>query len=200
MGSQIDQAGFLRTDLVREDRVDDLPGMRRQELKLFLIAAILVVALDQLTKLWIRTSLSLGDQMAVLPGFLDLELVKNYGAAFGLLAGHTGLIIAVSVAGLLIISVFLHHFPPTNTLGIVSFALIVGGTVGNLVDRIRPPHYVTDFIRVHLLPTFSWPAFNVADAAMTVGIFALIVYFYRTGVFRKVYGRTHRPEDREASV
>lgn len=203
MGPQVEQGECLSYGIVcedREDKIDAARRMSRQELRLFLIVAALVVALDQITKLWIRASLSPGDQIAVLPGFVDLVLVKNYGAAFGLLAGHTALIISVSVVGLLLISAFLHHFPPANALGIVSFAMIMGGTTGNLVDRIRPPHYVTDFVRVHLLPTFSWPAFNVADAAMTVGIIALILYFYRTGLFRRIYGRSHRPGDREASA
>jgi signal peptidase II len=203
MGPQVEQGECLSYGLVSEDREDEIGAarcMRRQELRLFLIVASLVVTLDQITKLWIRASLSPGDQIAVLPGFIDLVLVKNYGAAFGMLAGQTALIIGFSIAGLIAISAFLHHFPPTNTLGIVSFALILGGTSGNLVDRIRPPHYVTDFVRVHLLPTFSWPAFNVADAAMTVGIIALIIYFYRAGLFRKVYGRSHKSRDREASA
>lgn len=195
MGPQVDQGGCITKGLVGEDRSDVYPDRQSREFGLFLIVAALVVALDQISKLWIRTNLLPTDQIALLPGFLDLVLVKNYGAAFGLLAGQTALIITISVAGLLIISLFLHHFPPASALGVLSFALILGGTVGNLVDRIRPPHYVTDFIRVHLHPLFSWPAFNVADAAMTVGIFALLYYFHRAGVFRKAYERTHKAKD-----
>jgi len=171
------------------------PDIDGQALRLFLAIAVLVVALDQVGKLLVKTALSLGDQVQLIPGFLDLVLVKNYGAAFGILQGQTALIISISVVGLLIISVFLHHFPPTNTLGIAAFSLIMGGTVGNLVDRIRPPHYVVDFIRVHLHPNFSWPAFNVADAAMTIGILALILYFYRAGLFRRAHERTDETRD-----
>ena len=171
------------------------PDIDGQALRLFLSIAALVVALDQVGKVLVRAALSQGDQIALLPGFLDLVLVKNYGAAFGILQGQTALIISISVVGLLIISVFLHHFPPTNTLGITAFSLIMGGTVGNLVDRIRPPHFVTDFIRVHLHPSFSWPAFNVADAAMTIGILALIYYFYRAGLFRRAHERTDETRD-----
>ncbi len=170
------------------------PDIDGQALRLFLAIAALVVAFDQVSKLLVRAALTRGDQIALLPGFLDLVLVKNPGAAFGILKGQTALIISISVLGLLIISVFLHRFPPTNRLGITAFSLIMGGTVGNLVDRIRPPHYVVDFISVHL-PSGSWPAFNVADAAITVGIFALVYYFYREGLFKRGYEHTHEPQD-----
>ena len=195
MGPQVEQAGCITTGVVSEDKSTVPLSTYRREFRLLLIIAALVVTLDQLSKLWVRANLSPASQLELLPGFLDLVLVRNYGAAFGLLPHQTGLIIAVSIAGLLIMSLFLHRFPPANTLGITSFALIVGGTVGNLVDRFRPPHYVTDFIRVHLHPLFSWPAFNIADAAMIVGILALIYYFHRSGVFRKAYERTHSPKD-----
>ncbi len=194
MGPQVERESCLKTDLLRRDTFDALPGTLRQEIRLFLIVAALVVILDQLTKLGIRASLSPGEQVAILPGFLDLVHVRNSGAAFGILQGQTALIIGISIAGLFIISVFLHRFPPTSRLGLASFALIMGGTVGNLVDRIRPPHYVTDFIRVHLLPNFTWPAFNVADAALTVGIFALVYYFYKAGLFRRGHEHTEEPE------
>jgi signal peptidase II len=187
--------GFITTDLVNRHRPDAASGVHWQELRLFVTIAVLVVALDQVSKVLVRAALSTGDQITLLPGFLDLVLVKNYGAAFGILQDQTALIISISVVGLLIISVFLHHFPPTNTLGITAFSLIMGGTVGNLVDRIRPPHFVTDFIRVHLLPSFSWPAFNVADAAMTLGILALILYFYRAGLFRRAHERNDENRD-----
>lgn len=177
------------------DQSNAAPHIHGRALRLFVTIAVLVVALDQVTKLVVRAALSLGDEIQLIPGFINLVLINNYGAAFGLLSGQTALIISISIAGLLIISVFLHRFPPNNTLGITAFSLIMGGTVGNLVDRIRPPHYVTDFIRVHLHPSFSWPAFNVADAAMTIGILALIFYFYRAGLFRRAYERTHKTEE-----
>ncbi len=158
-----------------------------------MIISALVVALDQLTKLLVSANLAPTDQVAVLPGFLDLVLVRNYGAAFGLLAGQTGLIIGISIAGLIVIFLFLRYVPPANNLGTVSFALIVGGTLGNLIDRIRPPHYVTDFIRVHLHPSFSWPTFNVADAAITVGVFALVYYLYKSGVFQRDHEQEQKP-------
>jgi len=153
--------------------------------------AALVVVLDQLSKLWVRAN---SPQLELLPGFLDLVHVENYGSAFGLLANQTFLLITVTVASLLIILFFLRYLSPATTLGIVSIGLILGGAVGNLIDRLRFS-YVTDFIDIHLQNLFHWPAFNLADAAITVGIFIFIYSFYRAGLFRKGYEHGHKTKD-----
>jgi signal peptidase II len=130
----------------------------------------------------------------LLPGFLDLVYVRNYGAIFGLFHSHTELFIALGIAGSVIILVFLYYFPPATTVGTVSFALILSGAVGNLIDRIRLG-YVIDFISIHLQDLFHWFPFNIADAALTVGILMLLYYLYKSGVFRKAYERNHRPQN-----
>jgi signal peptidase II len=66
--------------------------------------------------------------------------------------------------------------------------------VGNLIDRLHLG-FVTDFISIHWLERFYWPPFNIADAAVVVGVFILIYYFYKLGVFRKAYERNHRPQN-----
>jgi signal peptidase II len=175
------------TDSVGEDKSKVSPGKYRGRLRLFLIVAALVVTLDQLSKLWINAN---RPQIQLLPGFLDLVYVKNYGAIFGLVHSHTELFIALGIAASVIILVFLYYFPPATTLVTVSFALILSGAVGNLIDRIRLG-YVIDFISFHVQELFHWPAFNVADAALTVGILMLIYYFYKSGVFRKVHEHNH---------
>ena len=158
-----------------------------RQLRLLLVVAGLVVLFDQLSKLWINAN---RPDMELLPGFLDLVYVTNHGAAFGLLGGHTELLIALGMAGSVAILVFFHYFRPLSPLGGVSFALVLGGAVGNLMDRIRLG-YVIDFISFQPLP---WPPFNIADGAITVGILALIYYFYRSGAFGKRHGRRTRPE------
>lgn len=160
-----------------------------------MIVAGLVVALDQVSKWLISANLSPGDRIEVLPGFLDLVFVRNPGAAFGILAGQTAVIISISVVGLIAVFFFLRRFPPTDVLGAHAFALIVGGTVGNLIDRIGPPHYVVDFLSFYVRGIFAWPAFNVADTAITVGVFALIYHFYRSGAFSRTHGQDDRPGD-----
>jgi signal peptidase II len=150
-----------------------------------------VVALDQLSKLWIAAH---RPQTVLLPGFLDLVYVENTGAIFGLFHNHTELFLALGVVGSVVILVFLYYYPPATTLGALSFALILSGAVGNLVDRIRF-RYVIDFIDIHLQDLFHWPTFNIADVALTVGVFTLIYYFYKSGVFREVHEQNRKPQD-----
>ncbi len=153
--------------------------------------AALVVVLDQLSKLWIRAN---SPRMELLPGFLDLVHVENYGSVFGLLANQTFLLIIITLTSLFIILLFFRYLSPATTLGVVSISLILGGAVGNLIDRLRFG-CVTDFVDVHLQNIFHWPAFNLADTAIVVGIFTFIYSLYRSGLFRKVYEHEHKTKD-----
>jgi signal peptidase II len=176
---------------VGEDKSKAFRDKYRGKLRLFLIVVALVVTLDQLSKLWVRANRL---EIELLPGFLDLVYAENTGAIFGLFHNHTELFIALGIAASVIILVFLYYFPPATNVGVVSFALILGGAVGNLIDRIRLG-YVTDFVSIHLQELFYWPAFNIADAALVVGIFTLIYYFYKSGLFRKAHEQNHRPQN-----
>ncbi|MDH4068211.1 MAG: signal peptidase II [Dehalococcoidia bacterium] len=178
-------------DLVGEDKSKAFPGKHSGRLRLFVIVAVLVVILDQLSKVWLDAS---RPQIQLLPGFLDLRYVENTGAIFGLWHTHIAVFISLGIVSVLAIVVFLYYFPPATTLGVVSFALILSGAAGNLIDRIRLG-YVIDFISIHLRELFHWPAFNIADTALTVGIFALIYYFYNSGVFIKAHERNGKPQN-----
>ena len=177
-------------DSVGEDRSKATQSKSRSRLTLFLIVAALVVILDQLTKLFIYSN---RPQVELVPGFLDLVYVENTGAIFGLFHNHTEVFIALGIAGVIVILVFLRYFPPATTLGVVSFALILSGAVGNFIDRMRLG-YAIDFVSIHVRELFYWPAFNIADAALTVGILMLIYYLYKSGVFRKAYERNDKPQ------
>lgn len=177
-------------NFVGEDKSEVSPDKYRGRLRLFLIVAVLAVIIDQLSKLWIGAN---RPQIELLPGFLDLLYTENTGAIFGLVHNHAEAFIALGIAGVMVILVFLHYFPPATTLGVVSFALILSGAVGNLIDRIRLG-YVIDFVSLHLRDLFRWPAFNVADTALTVGILVLIYYFYKSRVFGKAYERTNKSQ------
>jgi signal peptidase II len=143
---------------------------------LFLVALLVVVA-DQLSKIWIRSSLSVG-QSRFEVGFFRLTHIHNTGAAFGLFQGQSVPLTIVALIGIAVFLVytlviyrrfsFLDNMPNRVALG-----LILGGTVGNLIDRLRFG-YVTDFIDFTL-----WPAFNLADSAVTVGVilFAYSILF-----------------------
>ena len=132
------------------------------------LSFLLVVTADQLTKnLWI-SSYNEGEVIWQL-GFFRLVHVHNTGAAFGLFQGQSFALTIVALLGiamLLLYALLIYRRFPflDNTLGKVALGLVLGGTVGNLIDRLRFG-YVTDFIDVGI-----WPAFNIADSAVTVGI------------------------------
>ena len=134
----------------------------------FPLTASLVVVADQLSKVWVRSTLDVGQSLYEM-GFFRLTHVRNTGAAFGLFSGQSlplAIASAVAVAILLSYAIFLHRrFPMLNNIFIrLSTALILGGTIGNLLDRLRFG-YVTDFFDFGF-----WPAFNVADASITAGV------------------------------
>jgi signal peptidase II len=160
---------------------------------LCLIVIALVSASDQLSKLWIRSHLALWESLPITDR-LSLVYIGNTGSAFGLLANQAFLISIISIAGLLFILLFLRYLSPASTLSIVSISLVMGGAVGNLIDRLRFG-YVTDFIYFRLWGNFYWPAFNIADTAIVVGVCVLIYSFYRSGVFRKADERNHGPQN-----
>ena len=125
-----------------------------------------VIALDQGTKALVRSSLERGDRDPVLPG-VEIVNTRNTGVAFGFFAGG-GLVVAlVTAAALLALTVFfaLHRGRP---LAWLPTGLLLGGAIGNLIDRAREGS-VTDFIDISF-----WPAFNVADVAITVGVLTLL--------------------------
>ncbi len=134
----------------------------------FFLIAILVVVGDQFSKSWIRSNLAIGQSLPE-GGFFRLTHIHNTGAAFGLFQGHSfPLTIAafVGVAILLVYAFFVcRRFPfLNNMLTKAALGSILGGTVGNLIDRLRFG-YITDFIGVGI-----WPPFNVADSSITVGV------------------------------
>ena len=158
------------------------------QLKLFLVAAASIIALDQLTKLWVRSN------SALLPpsgeSFLNLVYRENTGSIFGLLPGQVFLLIITTVIVLVAILLVRHYLLPT-ALSNVSLGLLFGGATGNLIDRLRFG-YVVDFVDLRLWNDFHWPAFNFADAAIVAGILLFIYSLYRIELFARVYhhGRT----------
>jgi len=117
-----------------------------------------------------------------LVGCLSLTYVRNTGSAFGFFANQVFLLTLVSIVGLVTILLFYRYLSKSNILGILALSLIFGGAVGNLIDRMRLG-YVTDFVDVRLWDDFHWPAFNVADSAITVGSIVLIIFIFLA--FRK---------------
>lgn len=138
----------------------------------------LVVILDQATKAIVRARLPLHDSVELIPGFLSFTHVRNTGVAFGLLNGvdfplKTAVMTMIALTALVAIGVYAVRTAiprPTTQLGL---ALVVGGAVGNLIDRITVG-YVVDFVDVYWRGWHFW-AFNVADAGITIGASLLVL-------------------------
>jgi len=139
----------------------------------FFLTALLIVVADQLSKLWIRNNLAVGQSLPE-GGFPRLTHISNTGAAFGLFPDQVFPLIIVSFIGITVLLLyaflFYRRFPLLNNwLTWAGLGLVLGGTVGNLIDRLRLG-YVTDFIDFGF-----WPAFNLADSAIVVGV---IIFAY----------------------
>jgi signal peptidase II len=153
---------------------------------LLLFVAGIVVLLDQITKVWVDRTIRVYDSQTIIPGILDLHYIRNSGAAFGILSGSQAgfripFFILVSVVAIGIILFLFYKLEDSEVMMPVALSLVLGGAIGNLVDRIRLGE-VIDFILLHY-KTFRWPAFNVADIAITVGVFLLVlrIFFFERG-------------------
>lgn len=146
---------------------------------ILLAFSILLIALDQLTKMYIHTHYQLGESTAILPGFFNLTYVRNPGAAFGFLAeSHPAFreifFLAMPPVALIVILLILRSVPDDDKLQIFALSSIFGGAIGNYIDRLRF-RYVIDFLDFHYHDKYTWPAFNVADSAIVCGVGLLLV-------------------------
>jgi len=138
-----------------------------------------VVVVDQVTKWIILDRLDLYHAIPVVPGFFNITHVQNPGGAFGFLAQQSPLIrgivfLLMSFLAVCLIFWFYRKTPPTHRFLAVGFALIFGGAIGNLIDRVRFGR-VVDFLDFYLAG-WHWPAFNVADSAITIGIAIFLLH------------------------
>jgi signal peptidase II len=146
--------------------------------RLELIVAAVIVVIDQITKAMVRPALDLHESLEVIPGFLDLTRVHNTGAAFGMLNTvdipfKPVLLSLVALAALGGVAWFASTVPLTDRLARLGVAGVLGGAVGNLIDRATTG-YVLDFVDAYWNGWHFW-AFNVADAAITVGVIFMIL-------------------------
>jgi len=151
-----------------------------KKLKIFIIIALLIIVIDLITKEIAVKYLSKVGSITIIPGFFDLTLVWNRGAAFGILAEapeYLRKLILIGASSIAAVITFVYAYLKRNSLSyweIVSLALIAGGAVGNLYDRIFIGA-VRDFFDFHIKNN-HWPAFNIADSAISIGIATFIIY------------------------
>jgi signal peptidase II len=152
-------------------RVESALGRRlRTDAPFFLLAALIVVA-DQLTKKLVRDQLLLGESWPDPGWFVKFTHVTNSGAAFGILQGQTTFLIVTSLLGLGAIVLYYLYPPMEHGFLRAALGLQLGGAIGNLIDRVVRGE-VTDFVDFR-----HFPAFNVADSAITVGVISIIAFF-----------------------
>ncbi len=140
---------------------------------LLIVIALIVATLDQLTKAIIRQFLSLGQSLKIVDGILSFTYTSNTGVAFGFFKNLSFLALITTALTIAIILTYWWVAKPKNLWLQVSLGLILGGAVGNLIDRLFR-HAVTDFIDFHF-----WPVFNIADSAVVIGGLSLLIHFYR---------------------
>jgi signal peptidase II len=153
-----------------------MTSLRRRLPELWIAAA--TVILDQATKTMVKARLPLHDSVTVIPGFLDLTYVRNTGAAFGMLnnmdfAFKPAVMVVVALIALGAVASYALTLPATQRIARYGLALILGGAVGNLIDRAMMG-YVVDFVDVYWRGVHFW-AFNVADSAITVGVSLMLL-------------------------
>jgi signal peptidase II len=157
--------------------------MSDSRLRQALLVALLVVPLDQTTKAIVERSMTLYESIPILPGF-SLTYVRNTGAAFGMLAGAPSslrlpLFLLVTAVAVWALVSYLRATPAHRRMLVWALGGILGGAVGNFICRLRYGE-VVDFFHLHWGP-WSWPMFNVADSAITVGVAIVLVESIRGG-------------------
>ncbi len=141
----------------------------------FFILPFVIVIFDQVTKLLAVKYLMGQAPYVFIPGHFEFRFVKNYGAAFGILQQKRIFFIIITTIVILFIIYFLfRNYNSLSKFAIFSISMLLGGAIGNYIDRIRLG-YVVDFIRVNLIKSYDFPVFNVADIFIVVGTI-LIVY------------------------
>jgi signal peptidase II len=154
---------------------------RDRRIWLLMIAA-LVIVVDRMTKQWVGAHLQLGQAIVVIPRVFRITHVLNTGAAFSMFENmneHTvrNLLIAFSIAAVIVVLALLWKLGSTFTMTSVALALILGGALGNLYDRVMYSH-VVDFLEVHIVH-YHWPDFNVADSCIVIGACLLLLEMLR---------------------
>jgi signal peptidase II len=156
----------------------------RRSVRPLLVVALPIVIADQITKAMVRAALPLHDSRTVIDGLLDLTHVRNTGAAFGLLNDldfpfKPLVMVLIALGALVAIGAYAVHLGARERYARSGLALILGGAVGNLIDRVQHG-YVLDFVDVYYRGVHFW-AFNVADAAITVGAALVLIEVFFAG-------------------
>ena len=142
---------------------------------LALLSAALFLVADRYTKAIFKPLINTGESTDFIKGFIDFTVISNEGGAWGMLSGHTWILLSITLVVMLVLVTLLLKFGTKNKLIFWSVCLILSGGIGNMIDRIFNGGKVIDFLHFEFWPTF--PVFNIADCAIVMGSGLLIVYF-----------------------
>lgn len=137
-----------------------------------IIAAVIFA--DQIVKFLVRSAMEVGDSIPVIGNFFSVTYVTNTGGAMSSFEGNVFLLIAIPIAAVIFAVIYIEKHRDIQNILLISILLIIAGGVGNLIDRIAFG-FVTDFLDFTSLPLWNW-VFNIADIAICVGCFLLIIY------------------------
>lgn len=140
-----------------------------------------IILVDQITKILVQSRFQLHESIVIVEGYFSFTYILNPGAAFGFLADQSATFRMiffgiVSVVALILLGVFFRETPEEDRMGLVAISLLFGGAIGNMIDRVRMGE-VIDFLDFYI-EHYHWPAFNVADSAITIGITLLILHVF----------------------
>ncbi|MGM8214399.1 signal peptidase II [Bacillaceae bacterium W0354] len=139
----------------------------------YYILALVVVIFDQITKFLIVGNMKIYESIEVIPGFFYITSHRNSGAAWGILEGKMWLFYIVTVVVIGVIIYYMQMYKHEHPLINIGFALILGGAIGNFIDRLRIQE-VVDFLDF-IIFSYDFPIFNIADSALTVGVIIVII-------------------------
>ncbi len=139
----------------------------------YYILALFVIALDQITKIIVATQMTLHQSIEIIPNFFYITSHRNSGAAWGILQGQMWLFYIVTIIVIGVIIYYMRLYKGQYPLLNIGFALILGGAIGNFIDRVRIQE-VIDFLDFNIFG-YNFPIFNVADSALTIGVIIVII-------------------------
>ena len=163
---------------------DRLIGFMATKTRLFLASLLITLPLDQITKRWIISEFHYGERLRVIDGLFDLTHVRNAGGAFSMFASAPAtqrmiFFVGTTLVAIALLIVFFRRLEPEARLASVALGCILGGALGNLIDRLAYGE-VIDFLDVHLWGGYTWPTFNLADSFIVTGVAILMIEIFLT--------------------
>ena len=143
---------------------------------IYYVIALIIIALDQITKFLVVKKMELGESLTIIDNFLYITSHRNTGAAWGILAGQMWFFYIVTIVVVIALVYYMQKMAKTHVLLGISLALMLGGAIGNFIDRVMRQE-VVDFVDT-IIFGYDFPIFNVADSALTVGVGLLIIFMF----------------------